>query len=238
MLSRLSAVILCATIAGDALPAMAAEEAPRTITVSGIGEMRAAPDEAMLSSGVVTEAHTAADALAANSRAMNEVFNTLKRLGIPEKAIQTSEFSVSPVYQTVKTANGGTVQKISGYEVTNTVSVTVDDLKALGPALDTLVSSGSNQLGNIAFTIRDPKPLLTKAREAAMKDAMEHAQAYARAGGLQIGRILSVAEGGADMPRPMFRMAMSVAQAPAPPPPVAAGEESVSASVNVTFEIK
>jgi hypothetical protein len=213
--------------------AAAADTVPRTITVSGEGEAKAVPDEAHLSAGVVTQAKRAADALAANTRAMNEVFATLKRFGIPEKAIQTSEFSVEPQYASNRDGNAGA--KITGYTVSNTVNVTVDRPK-LGLALDALVSSGANSLGNIAFTIRDPKPLLAKARAEAIHDATERAQTYAKADGFALGPILSVSEGGAEVPRPLY--AARMAAAPMAPPPVAAGEESINANVSVTFEIK
>jgi hypothetical protein len=182
---------------------------------------------------VVTQAKKAADALAANTRAMNEVFATLRRFGIPEKNIQTSQFSVEPQYATDH--NGNTTSRVTEYSVSNTVNVTVNIAK-LGPALDALVSSGANSLGNITFTIHDPKPLLAKARAEAIRDATERAQAYATAGGFALGPILAVNEGGTAMPQPVFAARMMTA-APAPPP-VAAGESSVTAAVTVTFEIR
>jgi hypothetical protein len=206
---------------------------PRTLTVSGEGEAKAVPDEAHLSAGVVTEAKKAADALVANTRAMHAVFATLKRFGISDHAIQTSEFSVEP--QRAPDRNGNAGAKISGYTVSNTVNVTVDIAK-LGPALDALVSSGANSLGSIDFAIRDPKPLLAKARAEAIHDATERAQVYAKAAGIALGPILSVSEGGAEMPRPAY--AARMAAAPNALPPVAAGEERISANVSVTFAIR
>jgi hypothetical protein len=164
---------------------------------------------------------------------MNEVFATLKRFGILEKSIQTSEFSVEPQHPSDR--NGSASAKITDYTVSNTVNVSVD-LAKLGPALDALVATGANSLGGIAFTIRDPKPLQAKARAEAIRDAMERAQTYAKAGGFALGPILAVTEGGAEVPRPVF--AARMAAAPMAPPPVAAGEESVSANVSVTFAIR
>ncbi|MGD0192577.1 MAG: SIMPL domain-containing protein [Rhizomicrobium sp.] len=217
-----------ATAASAAAPAQ-----PRTLTVTGQGETSAVPDEARLSTGVVTQGHTAADALAANSRVMNQVFATLKQAGIPEKSIQTSEFSVSPQY--LNDGNGNRTEQITGYQVSNSVTVIVDDLSRLGPTLDALVSSGSNSLGGVEFTIRDPRPLMTGAREAAMKDAIAKADIYAHAGGFQVGKILSVNEAGSAMPRPMFSVMSKAASAP---PPIAAGQQTLSASVSVTFQIQ
>ncbi len=219
-------------------PCMAAgDTTPRTMTVSGQGEVKAVPDEAVLSAGVTTQARNAADALAANSRAMNAVFDALKRIGVPDKSIQTSDFSVSAQYQTDQ--HGVTTQKIFGYQVSNNVTVVVDDLTRLGSAIDALVSSGANSMGDIAFTIRDPKPLLTEARADAVKDALQRANTYASAAGVTLGPITSIGENGEEAPRPMRRMmAMAEASAAPAPTPIAAGEESITAGVSLTFELR
>ena len=237
-LSALRALPALSLLMLFAAPAMAADPAPapRILTVTGTGEVRAAPDSAQLSTGVVTQAPSAAAALAANSRAMNAVFDTLKRAGIADKNIQTSNFSVSPQYATYKPGQSGP-QRIVGYQVSNAVSVTVDRLDKVGPTLDALVASGANQIDGPNFSIADPKPLLAKAREAAVKDAMDRAQTYAAAAGVTLGPILSIGEGGSEAPRPMYR-AITVMNAPLAPSPVAAGEESVSASVSITWEIR
>lgn len=240
-ISRAAAVAMCTGLfAIFTAPGMAAADTtppPRTMTVSGQGEIKAAPDEAQLSAGVVTQARKAADALAANSRAMNAVFDALKRIGIPDKSIQTSDFSVTAQYQTDQ--HGNTTQKIIGYQVSNNVTVIVDDLGKLGSAIDALVTSGANSMGDIAFTIRDPKPLLTEARAAAVKDALQRANTYASAAGVALGPITSIGENGEETPRPMMmrRAMVEAALAPATTP-VAAGQESITASVSITFELR
>ncbi|HEY7979308.1 MAG TPA: SIMPL domain-containing protein [Rhizomicrobium sp.] len=206
----------------------------RVLTVSGQGEVRGKPNEAMLSAGVVTTARTAGAALADNSKAMNQVFATLKRAGIADNDMQTSNFSVQPQYATDK--NGNTLQNITGYQVSNTVNVRVNDLAKVGPTLDALVSSGANSIGDIAFTIKDPKPLMAQARAAAVADAIARAQTLARAAGVTLGPITSINESGYSEPRPMYRMAV-MNGAPSPPP-IAAGEESVTTGVSITWAIR
>ncbi|HEY4115489.1 MAG TPA: SIMPL domain-containing protein [Rhizomicrobium sp.] len=227
-----SALVTAWLLAGAASAQPALQSEPRVLTVSGDGEIKAKPDQAMLSAGVVTEGRTAADALAANARKMNAVFETLKRIGIPDRAIQTSEMSVSPQYP----GDSRQPRRITGYEVTNTVNVTVDDLDKIGPAIDALVNSGANSLGDIGFSIADDKPLTAQAREAAVKDATAKAETLARAAGVTLGPILSITEGGgvAEPMRPMLRMAMA---APASTP-VAAGQTTVSATVSITWQIQ
>ena len=214
--------------------AFAEQPAPRTITMSGEGSAKSAPDEANLSAGVTSDGKTAILALGANSRAMNAVFATLKKLGIADKDIQTSNFSLSPQYETYKPGTSGP-QRIVGYEVSNTVDVTVEDMSRTGAVLDALVSSGSNQIGGISFSIRDTTALLAKAREAAVKDAILRAHTYADAAGVSLGPILSLQEGGSDAPRPMYK---AMAMMAAAPPPIAGGEQAVSASVSITWQIQ
>ena len=129
------------------------------------------PDQAQLSAGVTTVATTAEAALAENARKMNGVFAALKRIGVPDKSIQTSNFSVSPQYPPYNQNTTG-LQRIVGYQVSNQVNVTLDDVKKLGPALDALVAAGANQINSVGFSIRDTGALLVTAREAAVADAM------------------------------------------------------------------
>jgi hypothetical protein len=218
-------IVLCAS------PAWAD---PRTITISGQGEVKAAPDEAMLSAGVTTNARSAAAALAANTRAMNAVFDTLRKAGIQDKDMQTSGFSVQPQYSTDKGP-----QRITGYEVSNNVSVTVENLSGLGATLDALVSSGANTIGDIAFGFRDPRALMQKARAEAVADAISRAEVIAKAAGVTLGPITSISENGGnyDAPRPMYRALAGMAQSDSNPAPVASGQESLSDSVSITWEI-
>ena len=202
----------------------------RLLTVTGQGEARAKPDRATLSAGVVTEAKTAGAALAANGRAMNAVFDALTRLGIPAGAIQTSEISVQPRFPD----DSGAPRRIAGYEVSNRVTVTVDELGKLGPAVDALVSSGSNSLGDVSFSIRDPQPPMAHAREAAVKDALAKAETLARASGVSLGPIAQITERETvGVPQPLMRMAVA-----ANATPVASGEQTLSASVTISWEIR
>jgi uncharacterized protein YggE len=218
-------------------PPMAAQAAdqPHLIVVSGQGEVSGTPNQAELSAGVSTSAATADAALAENARTMTAVFAALKRLGVPDKAIRTSSFSVAPQYPPYN-QNGSSPQRIVGYQVSNQVDVTLDDTRKLGPTLDALVAAGANQINSISFSIRDADTLLEAARTAAVGDAMRRAQTYAKAAGVTLGAVISIQESGvSESPRPMLR---AMADARAPVTPTAAGEQSVTASVSMTFEIK
>lgn len=216
------------------LSAPAFADSPGRIAVSGQGEVRGAPDQAVLSVGVATTATTAASALSENAVKMNAVMATLKRAGVPEKSIQTSNFSVQPQYPSYN-ANAAEPPHIVGYQVSNQVSVTLDDTKKLGPTLDALVANGANQINSVGFAIKDPAALLSKARELAVADAINHARTYAKAAGVELGPILSIQEGSGEIPRPLIGVMLAERAAPTP---IAPGEQSVTANVTVIFQIK
>src|SRR4051812_49044749 len=208
-------------------PALAAD--PRTISMTGHGEVRSAPDMAQVTAGVVTSAMTAAQALTANTARMKTVFAALQKLGIAEKNIQTVNFSVSPQY-----ANGNNeAPRLTGYQVNNDVAVRLEDVSRLGAALDVLVGAGANQMNGISFDIREPAPLLEKARAGAVTDARLRAETYARAAGVTLGPIQSISESGGEV-RPLRMAPMAFA---AKAVPIAAGEQSVTADVSVVWEI-
>jgi uncharacterized protein len=214
-----------------ASPALAAET--RTIAMPGHGEVKAAPDQVQITAGVMTSAPTAAQALTANTARMKGVFGALEKMGVPARNIQTTNFSVSPQYTG---GNNNERPRLSGYQVHNNVSVRLDDVAKLGAALDALVTAGANQMNGINFSIRDPAPMLARARAEAIADARLRAETYAKAAGVTLGPMQSINEGGAVMPpRPMYRaMAMQADSSV----PVAAGEESVAADVSVVWEIR
>ncbi|HVV28798.1 MAG TPA: SIMPL domain-containing protein [Rhizomicrobium sp.] len=223
----LSALILAAT-----LPlAASAQDAPRILSVAGHGEAAAAPDQVRVTAGVTASAATAAAALSANNARMKDVFAALAKLGVPEADIQTAHFSVSPQY-----AGGANNEppRLSGYQVTNQVSVRLDAVAKLGPALDALVRAGANQMNGVDFSIRDTRQLLARARADAFADARTRAETYARAAGVTLGPILSISEGGTEV-RPLRAAAPMMMAAKAVP--VAAGEENVSADISVVWEI-
>ena len=147
----LAALLLAAGLA----PAWAQTAPGRSLSMSGQGEVRAAPDTVTLSAGVTSEAPTAAAALSANTARMQSVFAALKKIGVADKDMQTANFSVSP--QVANTNNQP--PHVTGYQVSNQVQLRLDDVAKLGPALDALVTAGANQMNGIDFAIKDSAPL-------------------------------------------------------------------------------
>jgi len=209
-------------------------QAPRTISVTGYGEVQAKPDMASIQTGVTSEADTAREALDANTKAMQQVLDGLKEMGIEEKDLQTSQFSIYPVYRNDEDNKKAPV--IAGYRVTNQLAVTVRDLTKLGDALDKVVTLGANQMNGIRFSIDDTDKLMDEARKDAVKDAFHKAKLLAGASGISLGRILSIQESGGSTPSPVYLKATMMEARSAVP--VAAGEQTISANVSMTIEIE
>ncbi len=230
----LSALALTAALC--ATPALAGQ-----ISISGTGEVAAAPDMAFVNSGVTSQGATAAEALAANTAAMNELITTLKAAGIESRDIQTSGFSVNPnyVYSDARDANGYQLPpKISGYQVYNTVNVRVRDLATLGAVLDKAVTVGANTINGITFSVADPAPLLDEARKLAFADAKKKAGLYAEVAGETLGDIESISESqGYSQPEPYMMRAVA-ADAAASPVPVETGELTFSINVQVAWDLE
>ncbi|MEW9856275.1 SIMPL domain-containing protein [Novosphingobium sp. M1R2S20] len=226
-------------------PAIPAIDAGHTLlTVTAEGSSTRQPDMALFSAGVTTQGDTASQAMAENSRKMTQVIAALKRAGIAERDIQTSNLNLSPVYAQPKRLPDGSYedqgQRIIAYQVSNTVSVKQRKLGDYGKVIDALVSAGANQVNGPNFMLSKPEVAMDEARAEAMKTARQRAQLYAQAAGLRVAGIVSISESGGYAPQPpMYRemMVTSKRADAAPPPPVMGGELETNVNLTVQFEL-
>jgi uncharacterized protein len=202
------------------------------IVVTGEGSVAVSPDYAEIRTGVTTRGKSAKEALDANSKLMAAVTDTLQNAGVEQKDIQTSRFSIGPVYTQQQSNN---VRTLAGFEAVNQVVVTVRVIAKLGDILDKLVSAGATDIGGIKFLHADPAKALDQARQAAVADAQRKAELYAQTSGLSLGGVLWITENqtyAAVMNGAMMRAALAPAAAP-----IAAGEDTLRASVTVGFDV-
>jgi uncharacterized protein len=200
------------------------------IVVVGEGNVSVTPDYAAVNGGVTTHGKSVKEANDANSKLMAAITAALQDAGIVAKDIQTSRFSIQPVYTQADPHNEA---KLSGYSVSNQVNVTIHDIGKVGDILDRLVAAGVTNVGNIQFLHTNPSKLLDQAREAAVADAKRKAEIYARASGIKLGAVIWITEEPAYAPpMPMMRMAVA---APAQPVPISIGEDSLQVRITVGF---
>jgi uncharacterized protein len=235
-LAALSLTGLAAAAAFAPIPSSAEESKtmPRVISLNGHGEVKAKPDMAVVTVGVMSQAQTAREALTQNTAAMEKIFASLKAGGIEARDIQTSNFSVNPRYDYGQ--NNRQPPRLVGYDVSNSVAVSVRKLDTLGSVLDTVVSQGSNQINGIMFAIADDDKLQDEARKVAVADAERKAKLYAEATHITLGQIMGVSESNFQPPQPVYGKAMRADAAGAVP--IAEGEQTVAIDVNIMWEIK
>ena len=210
------------------------------LAVSAEGRSTRTPDLAVFSAGVTTQGKTAGAAMTANATAMSKVVAELKKAGIADKDIQTSSINLNPLYgQPVIDPQGNMTQepRIIGYQAMNMLSVKQRDLKGFGKVLDALVAAGANQISGPSFQMDRPELALDEARTNAMKAARARAELYAKAAGLRVVRILTIAEGGGYQPPMPVMYAKAEMAADGASTPVAAGQVESQVSVNVQFEL-
>lgn len=221
--------VLAATLVGVGRPEVAqgqtADQPAPGITVTGSGSVRGTPDRADFSFGVETQGRTSAEALDANSVAVQKVIDAVKGAGVADGDIQTQQVSVSPRY-------GEDGQKIVGYSATNSVNVTVRDLAQAGAVVEAAVAAGANQVYGPTFSISDQTGLYADALRKALDDARSKATTIAGAAGLSLGSIVNVVEGSSiGPPVPM------AAEAAAADVPIEVGQQDIAATLTVTFGI-
>jgi len=229
--AMLRSALLAATLALAPATAALADEDTGRIAITGTASINATPDLATVYAGVESTGPTARDALTANSTLMNSVFAAIEKLGIEERDVGTSNFSISQNWR-----HGQDGSKPDGYRVSNQVTLRLRDVSRIGEALDALTSAGVNQAGNIRFEVENSDALLDDARREAVGKARTRAELYAAAAGVKLGKVMSINEGGfAPGPQPQFYAAEARAMSA---PPIAPGEQKLEVSVTVTWALK
>jgi len=206
----------------------------RTLGVTGTGQVYLTPDIATISIGVRTDHESASEAVTDNNAQIQQVVTALKDLGVAEKDIQTSNFSIYPQQQ--YDDQGNVTSTI--YVVENTVMVTIRDLEMLGDVLDAAVSNGANSIYGIQFDVEDKTAAYTEARQKAVEDAQVKAGELADASGVSLGQIQTISET-STYPGPMFDARGGGAeQAVASAVPISPGQITITSDVNIIYMIE
>jgi hypothetical protein len=201
-----------------------------TIVVAGHGEVTGTPDTMTMTIGVSTTRPGAQEALDQNRAEANALQETLHAKGVDNKDMQTSDLSISPDYD-----KHGT---ITGYRVSNMVTVTLHDLKQAGGVIDAGAAAVGNDISfnGVQLSIDDTSALLREARQNAVKTAMAHARQLAQAAGMQLGTVRKIDDTGTVVPQPLFYNAPFAAQKAASTP-IQAGSQQLSVDVSIAFAV-
>jgi uncharacterized protein YggE len=218
-----------------------------TITVTCQGEQFATPDIATFDFGVTETAKTVGDAQTAATNKINAAFKALKDAGIADKDIQTSSYNINPhyEYQNAACVNGycpGGKSILTGYDVSQTITVKVRNLDKAGSIFSTIGSLGVQNVNGLNFSVDKPDAVKAAARKQAIDKAEAKAHELASQLGVHLVRIVSFNEdniipyygkGGVAMDSMRSEAAMV-----APAPAVPAGEQKITSNVTITYEIR
>ena len=205
--------------------APAADGSSGGITVVGTGSTDVTPDRASFAFGTVSQAATANAALAASSQSVARVIAALKRAGVAQADIQTSDVSLSPRMND----NGN---EIVGYTASNTVTATIRKLGDAGDVVDAAVGAGANQVYGPNLLMSDQDAAYRNALKEAVAQARTKAETLAAASSSTLGNITAIVEGGGAVPMPMALGAAKDSSVPIEP-----GTQKIEATVSVTFAL-
>jgi uncharacterized protein len=204
-------------------------------TVNGEGEAAAVPDTARVSIGITKTANTVASAKDEVNKVTNEIIESFKKLGVEEKSIKTTNFSVNPNYEYT-----GSKQTTNGYTVSQDLTIEVKPVDKANEAVDLAAEKGANVVGGVQFVLNDAdrEKLEMQAREQAIKKAKTKAQDIAGAAGIRLGRIVNIMESGIPAPVMFDKMAMGRAEDAVAnqSTQLQPGENTIHVSVTLSYE--
>ena len=221
-----AAVAAVALFAGIGRPPTARGDvtAPSSVTTTGHADITAVPDRATVTAGVHTQAATAADALAENSRLADAVAAALRGAGGTK--LQTQQVSLYP-----QTTDSGS---ITGYAADDSISAE-SPVASSGGLVDAAVAAGANTISGPELDLSTHDALYHQALAKAVDDARAKAESLAAAGGFALGPVAVVTEGSTvEPPVPFAESATAAKDATTVEP----GTTDVSADVTVTFGIR
>lgn len=205
----------------------------RTIVVPGLGRLTVEPDVATVRLGVAITRPTASAAREAAAETMTAILEGIAAAGVERRDVRTSLVGLGPI--TDYSSERG--PRVTGYQLTNAVELTLRDLSAAGKVIDAGLGAGASSLDGLEFRLADPAPAEDAARRAAVEDARRRATTLATAADVTLGPVVGIVEGSRSTP--MFERAgiAGMALKADSDTPVEAGTQDVVVSVVVTFLI-
>lgn len=221
------------------------KDTPTNISVNGDGEVKVTPNLGQFSFSVTAKGKTAQEAQSTSSARMNDILGFIKSQGVEDKDIRTSDYTLSPkfTYESSMTPCDGwncppPKEIPDGFEISQMVTVKVRDTAKAGALLAGVGEKGATGIGSLSFTLEDDKAPKAEARDKAATDAKDKAQKIAQQFGMKLGRMTSYYEN-QTYDEPMAGgYAMDMVKSEVAPAPLPVGEQKITASVSVTYELE
>ena len=207
------------------------------IWVTGQGEVSVKPDIAIINLGIESEDDSVATARDRAAAAMNDVMDALFANGIADKDIQTQYFNI----QQVRTWDRETEKEVvTGYRVTNTVTVTIRDIEKVGTIIDVVADAGGDltRINGVNFSVDDPDEYYEEVRKEAMADAKNKAEQLTKLANVDLGDVTYISENSYYAPVTKSAMAVGYDEAGSYSTSISPGELDISLSIQVAYAIK
>lgn len=206
-----------------------------TFSVTGEGKVITKPDIATTSVGVQAQGATVKAVQQELNNKINQVTAAVKKVGVSDKDIQTTNYSISPTYDYREPT-----QKILGYSASSQLLIKSRDLDKINEVIDAATGAGANQVGGINFDVDDKTKAENEAREKAVADAKRKAETAAKAAGFYLGKIINYNEnlGGYRGPMPMYAKAEGAVAVDRAPTQIEPGSTEITVSVSLSYEIR
>jgi uncharacterized protein YggE len=230
----LGAAALSTPAAAQQAPSITQTIAGTRLDITATGEVTRVPDVAIITAGVVTKSATASGAIQEAANRMQRVLAALKRAGVEDRDIQTSNVSLNPEYRYPENQS----PQLTGYSASNQLTIRFRDIRNSGKILDALVSQGANQINGPNLTIDKPEAALDEARAKAIATGRARAELYARSLGMRVVRVVSVSESGGSFPVPPPMPMYARAEAAQADTKIVPGEQKLQVNLAITFELQ
>ncbi len=205
----------------------------RTISVTGSGSVKVPADCARLTFSVQTKESSALASVQNNAAKMNKVYEALKKIGIAESEISTANYTL---YQETYYRDGK--NEPGQYVTSNNIIVMLEDTQKSGLVIDTAIAAGVNQMNGISFLIKDSESALKQARILAFEQAKEKAELYSSQAGCKLGKVISITENSPSYPVVRRYADSASLKSVANSTTISAGEDSITETISVVFELK
>jgi hypothetical protein len=207
------------------------------ITVNGEGKVYAKPDIALVNLGVTIQGLTTQEVITKNTEKMNAVIKAVKETGVEDKDIQTTNYSLNPLYNYTEAAG----RIFQGYTLDQNIQVKIRDFAKVGDILQKATAAGANLTGNLQFTIDNPEQFKQEARAKAIEQAKANAKNLADSSGIKLGKLINVYENYsypiAYNDSAKLGMGGGIAES-APAPVIQPGQQEIQITINLTYQVR
>ncbi len=205
-----------------------------TFNVTGEGSVAAKPDIATLNVGIQAQGSTVKAAQDQINAAINKVAEAIKKLGVEQKDIQTTNYNINPNYDFQ-----GNIQRITGYSASTNLNIKVRNIDLVNQVIDQATESGANQVGGISFDVDDKTKIENEARQKAVTEAKNKAESAAKIAGFKLGRMVNYSENFEGEPRPLpLRLSAGAPEAQQLETAVEPGSSEIKVMVTLSYEIQ